>query len=445
MPSQRLLVVDDDVGMRQALCDTLSAEGFETLVADDGAAALAVLDTHPVDLVLTDIQMPNVDGMHLMRAVRERAPEQPIIMMTAYGTIDEAVTSMLDGASNYLVKPFAFRTLLDEIDRLLPAATDASTPVAVDPKTLDVLTLARRVAARDATVTLTGESGTGKEVIARYIHVNSAQREREMVSLNCAAIPENMLEAVLFGHTRGAFTGANADTPGKFEVANDSTLLLDEISEMSLPLQAKLLRVLQEREVERLGSHKKIALNVRVIATSNRDLNAEVAAGRFREDLYYRLNVFPIHIPALRERPADILPLATALLSRHASGPRVPTITTAARAALRAYSWPGNVRELDNVMQRALVLCGDASLDQEHLRLSTRVTESCEASSEDNLQAAVANSEAQAIAAALAKHGGVKKAAAAELGISPRTLRYKLSRLKRDGIWSRVAPMENLR
>ncbi|MEM8983227.1 MAG: sigma-54 dependent transcriptional regulator [Pseudomonadota bacterium] len=444
MPNQRLLVVDDDVGMRQALCDTLSAEGFDTLVADDGAAALQVLETQPIDLVLTDIQMPNVDGMHLMRAVRERSPEQPIIMMTAYGTIDEAVTSMLDGASNYLVKPFAFRTLLEEIDRLLPAEQDAAQPVAVDTKTLDVLALARRVAARDTTVTLTGESGTGKEVIARYIHAHSPQRPHDMVSINCAAIPENMLEAVLFGHTRGAFTGANADTPGKFEVANDSTLLLDEISEMSLPLQAKLLRVLQEREVERLGSHRKIALNVRVIATSNRDLRAEVAAGRFREDLYYRLNVFPIHIPALRERRGDILPLATSLLARHCRGQRIPTVTAGAREVLLTYDWPGNVRELDNVMQRALVLCADAALDEHHLRLTTTVVDTT-SRRDDNLQAALATSEATTIAAALAKHNGVKKAAAAELGISPRTLRYKLSRLKRDGIWERVSDSENRR
>ncbi|MEL7537860.1 MAG: sigma-54 dependent transcriptional regulator [Pseudomonadota bacterium] len=434
MSNARVLVVDDDNGMRNALCDTLSAEGFDTIAAVDGRAALAELDRRPVDLVLTDVQMPNIDGKALMRAVRERHPQQAIIMMTAYGTIDEAVTSMLDGASHYLVKPFPIQTLLAEIKRLLPDSGSKTKPVAVDPAMQDVLALARQVAASDATVTLTGESGCGKEVIARFIHEHSNRSARDFVALNCAAIPDNMLEAVLFGHSKGAFTGASNDSPGKFELANHSTLLLDEITEMELGLQAKLLRVLQEREVERLGSHRSIALDVRVIATSNRDLQAEVAAGRFREDLFYRLNVFPVCIPPLRERTADILPLATRLLARHSHGRRPPQLSEDAARLLTTYHWPGNVRELDNVMQRSLILCCGQTLDAQHLGIAADPPVARTATS-GPLQDTLMAGEVSAIRAALSRHSGRRTAAAADLGISPRTLRYKIAKLRAAGSW----------
>ena len=441
MPNPRLLVVDDDRGMRQALCDTLSAEGFDTVAAGDGQAALAELDRCPVDLVLTDVQMPAVDGKALMQAVRARNPGQPVIMMTAFGTIDEAVTSMLDGASHYLVKPFPIQTLLGEIRRLLPAAPLAAGPVAEDPSMQDVLSLARCVADKDTTVTLSGESGVGKEVIARYIHDQSPRKSGRFVAINCAAIPDNMLEAVLFGHTRGAFTGATSDTPGKFERANGGTLLLDEISEMELALQAKLLRVLQEREVERLGSHKRIALDVRVIATTNRDLAADVTAGRFREDLYYRLNVFPVRIPPLRERPRDILALARRFIHSHGDAGPSPALTAAAEQALCAYAWPGNVRELDNVIQRSLVMCRGRSIEPAHLGL-TPAAVAAGVPADGPLEDTLKEREAAAIVAALARHPGNRGAAAHELGISPRTLRYKIARLRAAGLWPAPEPQQ---
>ena len=435
MRNARLLVVDDDRGMRQALCDTLSAEGFETIPAVDGSAALAALNDTAVDLVLTDVQMPNVDGKALMQAVRDKNPTQPVIMMTAFGTIDEAVTSMLDGASHYLVKPFAINTLVHEIRRLLPQQAGGDSPVAEDPAMQHVLTLARCVADRDATVTLSGESGVGKEVVARYIHACSERRERDFVAINCAAIPDNMLEAVLFGHTRGAFTGATSDAAGKFELANGGTLLLDEITEMDISLQAKLLRVLQEREVERIGSHRRIQLDVRVIATTNRDLAAEVREGRFREDLFYRLNVFPVRIPPLRERPRDVLALASRLIARHGKGTKTPVLSAAAESALTQHHWPGNVRELDNVIQRGLVLCRGRTLEPAHLAIGDAATP-VSAGTAGPLTDTLKEREAIAIRAALERNNGKRAAAAADLGISARTLRYKIARLRAAGVWA---------
>ncbi len=441
MSSGRLLIVDDDAGMRTALCETLTAEGFDTVAAKNGSGALDVLSRESVDLVLTDVQMPGIDGQALMRSVRELNPIQPVIMMTAFGTIDEAVTSVLDGASHYLVKPFPIKTLLQEIRRLLPTERSTDGPVAEDPAMRRVMQWVAKVGPLDTTVTLSGESGTGKEVIARQIHATSERRDREFIAINCAAIPDNMLEAVLFGHAKGAFTGASADSAGKFEQAQGSTLLLDEISEMDLGLQAKLLRVLQEREVERIGSARRIKLDVRVIATTNRDLENEVAGGRFREDLYYRLNVFPIELPPLRERPRDITPLAKHLLAKHARGRTNLRFSPDALDALQGYRWPGNVRELDNVIQRALVLNSGEQVLPEHLQLpdcagASSATGTATGPLQDTLQAR----EASAIQAALTRHAGRRGAAAADLGISPRTLRYKLAKLREAGVIAESYP-----
>ena len=358
--SSRILLVEDDDALREALADTLMLGGYDYLEAASAEAALKLLEQESVSMVVSDVNMPGMDGHALLRTLRSHYPQLPVLLMTAYGTVQQAVTAMRDGAADYLVKPFAPKALLELIGqhalgKLAPAADG---PVAVEPASIQLLELAARVAASDSTVLISGESGTGKEVLARYIHQQSPRAAQPFIAINCAAIPDNMLEATLFGHEKGAFTGAVAAQSGKFEQANGGTLLLDEISEMPLALQAKLLRVLQEREVERVGGRKLIQLDIRVIATTNRDLPGEVAAGRFREDLYYRLGVFPLQWQALRERPADILPLAERLLAKHCRKMNLGTVrlSTQAAQALQTHPWPGNVRELDNAVQRALVL-----------------------------------------------------------------------------------------
>lgn len=320
--------------------------------------------------------------------------------------------------------------------RPTPARRDR--PVAVSARSRELLALAERVAAADVTVMLNGESGVGKEIFARFIHARSARAAGPFVAINCAAIPEPMLEATLFGHEKGAFTGATEARPGKFELACGGTLLLDEITEMALGLQAKLLRVLQEREVERLGAARSRAVDVRVVATSNRNLREAVAQGRLREDLYYRLNVFPLQVPPLRERVEDIVPLARELLARHASDDQVPLLTEAACQHLRAHHWPGNVRELENVVQRALILQHRGEIDVDALHLDDDA--GCvgagrrPAAPGGDLEAALRASEDELILEALRVEAGRRKAAAERLGISPRTLRYKLARLREQGV-----------
>jgi two-component system, response regulator FlrC len=330
-------------------------------------------------------------------------------------------------------------------DALVTAADDMVAYADVSRRLAD---LARRVAASDCTVLIAGESGTGKEVLARFIHRNSPRAGRAFIAVNCAAIPENMLEAILFGYERGAFTGAHASHPGKFEQAQGGTLLLDEVTEMPLGLQAKLLRVLQEREVERLGGRVPIALDVRVLATTNRNLRAEVAAGRFREDLYYRLNVFPLGTAPLRERRDDVLPLAMRLLTaRCRAGERIPALSADAAHMLLTYAWPGNVRELDNVMQRALILANGPVVQAEHVQLEGAWLEAPRASVADTpdtpdasgvesmgLSDSLSSAERDLILDALRSDSGNRQAAAKRLGISPRTLRYKLARLREAGV-----------
>jgi two-component system response regulator FlrC len=309
--------------------------------------------------------------------------------------------------------------------------------LAADPVSRQVQQLAQRVARADVTVTLTGESGVGKEVYARYIHAHSRRCQGPLIAINCAAIPETMLEATLFGHEKGAFTGAALAHSGKFEQADGGTLLLDEITEMAQGLQAKLLRVLQEREVERLGAASGRRVDVRVIAMSNRDLRQAVADGVLREDIYYRLNVFPIRIPPLRERPGDILPLAERLIERHSAGLQdLPKLSSEAAARLREHRWPGNVRELDNVMQRALILQQGDSIEVEDLQIETAEPGSSLQAADTSplLASSLRVSEGELILDALRAENGQRKAAALRLGISPRTLRYKLARLREHGL-----------
>jgi two-component system response regulator FlrC len=344
-----------------------------------------------------------------------------ISRMADYGREGEAAASTLAAGSH---SPFS------------PGPSDLIATADVSRRLAD---LARRVAASDCTVLIAGESGTGKEVLARFIHRNSPRADRAFVAVNCAAIPENMLEAILFGYERGAFTGAHAAHPGKFEQAQGGTLLLDEVTEMPLGLQAKLLRVLQEREVERLGGRTPVALDVRVLATTNRNLRSEVAAGRFREDLYYRLNVFPLTTAPLRERRDDVLPLAMHVLNaRCRPGERIPALSAEAAHILLTHAWPGNVRELDNVMQRALILANGPVIQAENIHIegaSEAVPSAApSASSSGALSESVSAAERDLILEALRTDNGNRQAMAKRLGISPRTLRYKLAKLREAGV-----------
>ncbi len=433
MSDKTVLIVEDDNELREALIDTLELDGFSVIGASNANAGLEAIDANDVAMVVSDVQMPKMDGIDLLGRIKALHPEMPVVLMTAYGTIQKAVEAMRLGANHYLVKPFAASTLVETVKRFLPADLPSDGLIACDASTVRILELARRVAASDATVMLSGESGTGKEVFARFIHGHSTRAEGPFVAINCAAIPENMLEAVLFGHEKGAFTGALTARPGKFEQAQGGTLLLDEISEMDLALQAKLLRVLQERELERLGGQQTISLDVRVLATTNRDLKSHVSNGEFREDLYYRLNVFPLQLPPLRERRDDIVPLVEHLLTRHPINGAPAELTEAAKRQLTAHDWPGNVRELDNLIQRTLIMLGGETVDAEDLCFE-QGTAPVDIEDTGVLRADLRNKEEKLIIDALAAGSGNRKMAAERLGISPRTLRYKIARLRDAGI-----------
>ncbi|MGG3793486.1 sigma-54 dependent transcriptional regulator [Pseudomonas paraversuta] len=446
----KVLLVEDDRALREALADTLLLAGHGFRAVASAEEALEAVAGESFSLVISDVNMPGMDGHQLLGRLRVSQPQLPVLLMTAHGAVERAVDAMRQGAADYLVKPFEPRALLDLVARHALGslgAADSQGPVAVEPASLQLLDLAARVARSDSTVLISGESGTGKEVLARYIHQHSHRSSQPFVAINCAAIPDNMLEATLFGHEKGSFTGAIAAQAGKFEQADGGTLLLDEISEMPLGLQAKLLRVLQEREVERVGGRKPIALDIRVVATTNRDLAGEVAAGRFREDLYYRLSVFPLAWRPLRERTADILPLAERLLAKYISKMKHAAVrfSPQARACLTTYAWPGNVRELDNAIQRALILqqgglieapdfclagpvaCAPLPVLVESLPLDT--AESSGALGDD-----LRRREFEMIIETLRAERGRRKEAAERLGISPRTLRYKLAQMRDAGM-----------
>jgi len=442
MSHSKILVVEDDAGLREALIDTLLLAGYQCVEADSGESALLLLKNQTVDLVVSDVQMGGMSGLSLLKSIKAAHPKVPVLIMTAYGTIDDAVQAIKDGACNYMAKPFAPEVLLNMVNQYIPLQTsDSFEPVVADSHSIDLLKLAKKVATTDASVMVLGPSGSGKEVLAQYVHYNSARSAEPFVAINCAAIPENMLEATLFGYEKGAFTGAIQACPGKFEQAQGGTILLDEITEMDLGLQAKILRVLQEREVERLAGRKTIKLDVRVIATSNRDLKDAVSEGAFREDLYYRLNVFPLTWLPLAERRDDIIPLAKHLVERlcQKSGDAIPEFTAAARSKLVAYQWPGNVRELDNVIQRALILHSEEKIDASDLLIENFDTPVISdpvksIQSEDKLGSELKMQEHQIILDTLQACQGSRKAVAERLGISPRTLRYKIARMRDSGI-----------
>ena len=444
MLSSKVLIVEDDPGLREALEDTLLLGGYTVFTAVDVEQGLLELSNTQVDLVISDIQLGRLSGLDLLRSIKQKYPQMPVLLMTAFGTIDDAVKAMRDGATDYLSKPFAPQVLLNLVDRYAPLQKVESTdPVVGDPSSIELLTLARKVAASEATVMVMGPSGSGKEVISRYIHDHSPRKHKPFIAINCAAIPENMLEATLFGYDKGAFTGAVQASQGKFEQAQGGTLLLDEITEMDLSLQAKILRVLQEKEVERLGSRKTIDLDVRVVATSNRDLQQAVQAGQFREDLYYRLNVFPLQWLPLAQRPGDIIPLAEHLIQKHIStGMPAVKLNASARHKLTQHRWQGNVRELENVIQRALILCEGNVIDSHDLMLESDtqimprqvVSIEQEDSNSALLGSELQHQEHQIILDTLEQCRGKRKDVAEKLGISPRTLRYKLAKMREVGI-----------
>ena len=433
-----VLVVEDDADLREAICDTLQLNEISFHEVENGRAAEQFLASNSASLVLSDVQMSPGNGYELLSSIRSNQIDVPVILMTAYGSIPQAVDAIQAGAVDYLVKPFEVSSLVSTVRKQIqdPVSADEDL-VAVDTASQEILVLARRVAKTDASVLLTGESGVGKEIYSRFIHQQSARSKQPFVAINCAAIPENMLEAVLFGYEKGAFTGAHKATAGKFELAQGGTLLLDEITEMDLGLQAKILRVLQEREVERLGSTQVIELDVRIIATTNRDLRHEVREKRFREDLFYRLNVFPISIPALRERPDDIVPVARKILAQYsrAAGESIQ-LSDAACETLCQHSWPGNVRELDNVIQRALILKQGREILPQDIMLESGIEQvPLESLLEDNgkLHSDLRDRETEVILETLRSFKGSRKKTAEKLGISPRTLRYKLAKLRDAG------------
>ena len=443
----RILIVDDDEALRESLALVLAAESYEVLAAADGEAALALLEKGPADVVLCDLRMPGVDGLELLPQLARRLPGATLILMSAHGGPDLAIEAMQRGAYDYLAKPFAPSEVLIAIrkararERLrrenallrrdVQRAVGERPIVAASQGMIEVLELVERAAEFKSTVLLTGESGTGKEVLARAIHAQSPRRGEAFVAVNCAAIPENLLESELFGHARGAFTGADRARRGLFAEADAGTLFLDEIGELPLPLQAKLLRALQEEEVRPVGESKPRRVDVRVIAATARDLEGEVRAGRFREDLFYRLDVLRVRVPPLRERREDIPLLVDHFLACFAAtlGKPVRELSDDALAKLVAYPWPGNVRELENVIERAVILVRGERIGARDLppNVTAPAREAPPGGVADfSLREARRACETQAIERALAATSGNRTHAARLLGISHRALLYKL-------------------
>jgi len=434
-----ILIVDDEPSQRQLL-QAILGETYEVVPAADGEEARQLLDKRAFDLVVTDDRMPGMSGTELVQWAAEHCPETPFVVLTAHGSIETAVRAMKNGARDYLTKPLAspeeLRLVVDKALRTrrieqrsaaLEADAEARFPadvIAESTAMKELLGLAEQVASQPTTVLLTGESGTGKEVVARFIHRRSGRTDGPFVAVNCAALTETLLESEMFGHEKGAFTGATEARRGRFELAHGGTLFLDEISEMGANLQAKLLRVLEERELERVGGTRTVAVDVRVIAATNRDPETAVAEGALREDLYYRLNVFPLRIPPLRERKADVLPLAEHFARRisRRMGRPVKPFDAAARDAVCVYDWPGNVRELQNAVERALIVARGDVIRRADLPFMGDPATPAEPATASTL----ADLERRAILAALDRNDGNRRATADELGISLRTLQYRL-------------------
>jgi DNA-binding NtrC family response regulator len=438
----RLLIVDDDPGQRSLLDSFLRSQGFDTVVADSGERALELLPTQKFSMMISDVRMPGLSGLETLQRARKNFPSLPVLLVTAYTDIREAVSAMRDGALNYLAKPID----LDELLATVRAATGIaqSAPlnlgaqknlppnvIAKSPLTIALFEQLALIAPSETRVLITGESGTGKEVVADVIHLWSARATGKIIKVNCAAIPETLLESELFGHEKGAFTGASTMRIGRFEEADGGTIFLDEIAEMTPPLQAKILRVTQDGKFQRIGSNREIRTNARIIAASNRDLEAEVKAGRFREDLFYRLNVVELNLPPLRERREDILPLANLFVSELARNRA--RLAEATADCLKNYAWPGNVRELRNAIERAALLSQSELILPEHLPTKLRDAAKNAAPVLSLDSQTMDEIERTAILAALKQHKHNRTETAKALGISRRALLYKLQRLRQQG------------
>jgi two-component system response regulator FlrC len=472
--THKILIVDDEQNMRVALFEALSRNGHEVAVAENGGMALEMIARQPPELVITDIKMPGMDGLELLRQIKALRPELPVVIMTGFATVDTAVEAMKQGAFDYLLKPFPVEVIEETVARVLAFERRLPQPakpgpqkagdapafekpiIGQNPKLLQLMDRARSVASSKATVLILGESGTGKEVFARFIHQESDRRNGPFVALNCAALPEGLLESELFGHEKGAFTGAIVTKKGKFELADGGTLLLDEIGEIPLHLQAKLLRVLQEEEVDRLGGRAPFKIDVHVLATTNRDLEEAVKEGIFRQDLYYRLNVIPLKLPPLRERREDVGALVDFFVRKYAAQYSKPVKSPSAAvwARFADYGWPGNVREMENLIERAMLLSQGRELDlwdfwddvEPPSRIEPAVAVVPQASGQSAVAAANTSAamevgsqtlrevERQMILQALQANDNNRTHAAEILGISVRTLRNKLHEYRSQGM-----------
>ncbi|HUL15579.1 MAG TPA: sigma-54 dependent transcriptional regulator [Terriglobales bacterium] len=429
----QVLIVDDEVAMRAALEHSFRRRGWRVQTAAGVREAVAKFRNAPARLVVTDMCMEDGNGLEVMQEVRSCIPGTPVVFLTAYGSVPGAVQAIKEGACDYLQKPVAFEELVAVAQKLLPPASDAEGEadccdgIGRSPAFLSVMARARRAALTDADVLIEAESGTGKELLARLIHKASNRSEGAFVAVNCSAFPDNLLESELFGHVRGAFTGAHTAKPGKFELASGGTLLLDEIGEMPLTLQPKLLRVLQEREIDRLGDTRPVPVDVRVIATTNRSLRAQMEAGTFRPDLFYRLNVVPLTLPSLRERRDDILPLAEHFLRKHEpkDRPGMHRISPELAAQLEAHDWPGNIRELENFIRRALALATGPSLRAEPFEIDS-LTPRNEPAAGLHPGVTLQEAERQLLEKTLLATGGNRTKAAELMGVSLRTVRNKI-------------------
>jgi two-component system response regulator FlrC len=455
----QILLVEDDTDLREAISVTLRLGGVDHVAFECAEDALPAIDPEVEQMLVTDFRLPGMNGLQLLAQAREKHPQLPVVVMTAYADTQLAVQALKGGARDFLIKPFMPQQLLEVIARHHPSPPPAKTGadgeiIASDPAILAVKNRCERVAGTGATVLLTGESGVGKDVFAKQIHQLSGRNSKPYVAINCAAIPDNLLESTLFGYEKGAFTGATKAQPGKFEQANGGTLFLDEIGEMPLELQAKLLRVLQDQVVERLGSMRSVNCDVRIVAATNQDLQQRVKDGKFREDLYFRLAVFPIRIPPLRERQQDILPLAEHFLVRYGRtmGRQGLKLSAQSNHALQGYPWPGNVRELENAMQRALLLSDGDLIEPNDIELHGSEPSMASSAPMANLSAGgtplayssdtesttsgaqdMDSIEREHILKVLKQVDGNRKEAVNILGLSERALRYKLKAYKEAG------------
>jgi two-component system response regulator FlrC len=447
MNKRPVLVVDDDPSMRMALSESLLSCGYQVEAAVDGADALTKFNKGKFDVVITDMRMPKVGGIEVLRGIKKVSPETHVIVITAYGTVNTAVQAMKEGASDFIMKPFSLDDLESVVKNVFSRRENNEGEqkdeeetrlsfkeiITCDKKMISLLELLKCVSKSKSSVLIQGESGTGKELFARYIHRYSNRSHMPFVAVNCAAVPHNLLESEMFGYERGAFTGALQRRLGKFELADGGTLLLDEISEMDMQLQAKLLRAIQEGEIDRLGGREPISVNVRIIATTNSDLKKDISEKKFREDLFYRLNVIPVTIPPLRNRMSDIHLLSNYFLRKYSEliGKK-PALSDEAEALLKSYTWPGNVRELENVIERAVLIADRGAVQPEHLHLEKdeRVYVEVDSATVSLKGSTLWEMEKNLIVETLKEVNGNKTKASKILGISVRTMRNKLHEYK---------------